>query len=311
MADDYGRAIAAASLLYAELLVELEKDAERRERKSRVVAKKRDMLRETFPDETSALTLHGDEWKLIQGRLDRELSIRLLIDLVFSNPYAPFELEIRPADARKALGTLAEKIGLASADLDRILKSREDALKAHRHIEWKKVATWGIGGVVAVGLGGWIAAPLLGGMIGTAAGLSGIAATKFGLAVLGGGSLALGGAGMAGGMWLVTAAGIAIGGTAFGGGALLLQIGAAASKVELVKLQISYREMILGGQTEARKAQEVVAALARQRDEIKTKLQEERALNDANSARLKDMEETLRAVEDAIGWMKAEEAKAA
>lgn len=60
---------------------------------------------------------------------------------------------------------------------------------------------------------GWVAAPLIGGFIGTTiGGYTGAAATSYGLAVLGGGSLAAGGLGMAGGTAVVAAAGASLGG---------------------------------------------------------------------------------------------------
>ena len=71
---------------------------------------------------------------------------------------------------------------------------------------WKKIAL--IGGV-AVGGGalafftGGLAAPFVGGLVGSAMGLSGAAATSAGLAALGGGALAAGGGGMAVGTLVV------------------------------------------------------------------------------------------------------------
>lgn len=71
-------------------------------------------------------------------------------------------------------------------------------------------------GMVGVGFGApaaLIAAPAIGGAVGTLiGGYSGAVATNAGLAFLGGGSLAAGGLGMAGGTMVVTAAGGALGG---------------------------------------------------------------------------------------------------
>lgn len=74
-------------------------------------------------------------------------------------------------------------------------------------------AAAGLAAAVPVAL---IAAPAIGGAIGSLGGfgvLSGAAASSHGLAVLGGGSIATGGLGMAGGTAVVTAAGAAVGGT--------------------------------------------------------------------------------------------------
>jgi hypothetical protein len=80
-----------------------------------------------------------------------------------------------------------------------------------------------------VAAGGYLAAPLIAGYVGAAAGLSGAAAVAHGLALLGGGSLAAGGAGMAGGMLLVTSAGAAVGNVGTGGAAALWSAGYAAA----------------------------------------------------------------------------------
>ncbi|WP_185746101.1 DUF726 domain-containing protein [Oryzihumus leptocrescens] len=66
------------------------------------------------------------------------------------------------------------------------------------------------GAMTGVGL---LAAPLIGGIVGTTiGGYTGAAATSYGLAFLGGGSLAAGGLGMAGGTAVVAAAGASLGG---------------------------------------------------------------------------------------------------
>jgi uncharacterized tellurite resistance protein B-like protein len=79
---------------------------------------------------------------------------------------------------------------------------------------WKVAAGTALG-AVAVGVTGGLAAPAVGGAVGSLLGYSGAAATSAGLAALGGGSLAAGGAGMAGGTAVVTAAaGLAGGETA-------------------------------------------------------------------------------------------------
>ena len=76
------------------------------------------------------------------------------------------------------------------------------------------IAATVVAGVAVVGPMTFVAAPAIGGAIGTYAGLSGAAATSHGLALLGGGSLAAGGLGMAGGTVVLTAAGVGLGGAA-------------------------------------------------------------------------------------------------
>jgi hypothetical protein len=77
------------------------------------------------------------------------------------------------------------------------------AVKEITGTDWRSIArnlTIIAGSAVVLGVTGGVAAPWIGGLIGsTLLGLSGAAATSAGLALLGGGALALGGAGIAGG----------------------------------------------------------------------------------------------------------------
>jgi len=75
-----------------------------------------------------------------------------------------------------------------------------------------RVVLAGLAGAGVVASGGVLAAPAVGGAIGTlVGGYTGAAATTYGLALLGGGSLAAGGLGMVGGTAVVAAAGAALG----------------------------------------------------------------------------------------------------
>ncbi|XBH20421.1 DUF726 domain-containing protein [Jonesiaceae bacterium BS-20] len=79
-----------------------------------------------------------------------------------------------------------------------------------------KLIAIGVVGVAAGAPLALLAAPAIGGALGSLGmfgGLSGAAATSHGLALLGGGSLAVGGLGMAGGTTVVTVVGAAVGGT--------------------------------------------------------------------------------------------------
>ncbi|MDG3012629.1 DUF726 domain-containing protein [Rhodococcus sp. D2-41] len=80
----------------------------------------------------------------------------------------------------------------------------------------RRGSQFAMAGVVAagvVGTGGILAAPAIGGAIGTiVGGYSGAAATSYGLALLDGGSIAAGGLGMVGGTYVVVAGGAALGG---------------------------------------------------------------------------------------------------
>lgn len=115
---------------------------------------------------------------------------------------------------------------------------------------------------------------------------------------------------MAGGLYLVTGTAVAVGGTTLGGGAFLVQLGATGARTELVKLQTSYREVLLHSQLYSMKAGEVIRTLEQDRRDVQAKLKEERELNEKNSDRLKELEMTVGALENAIVWMKNEKTSA-
>lgn len=304
MERDYTLMLGVGTLLLAEDLTRSESNEERKHKKERVLERKRDMLREAFPEQTAGLPLKEDAKSLLEGKWPQDEAVTFIIDLAFTNPFAPYELRYHDDEMGIGLEHVGQLVGLDESDVQRIRRTQQEALRVHRHIDWARIALYGLGGLVLLGAGGWLVAPIVGGAIGVATGLSGAAATAHGLAILGGGSLALGGAGMAGGMWLATGAGAAIGVLATGGSTFLLQLGAATARIELIKLQVSYKEVILGTQMELKKAQEVIVSLTQQRDEIIQQIEQERRLNEANSARLKDMEETLEALEDSLEWMR-------
>jgi len=80
-----------------------------------------------------------------------------------------------------------------------------------------KTARYVVGGLLTFGSGAWVAAPVFGGLLGSAVlGLNGAAATSAGLAMIGGGSIAAGGLGMAGGVAVISTIG-GLGGASLSG----------------------------------------------------------------------------------------------
>ena len=67
----------------------------------------------------------------------------LVIELAFSNPFAPYELSFRDGDLTRALVNVAKLVGLDAGAVDQIRDTQQDALKAHRHINWQKIAVYG------------------------------------------------------------------------------------------------------------------------------------------------------------------------
>lgn len=297
--------LAAGTLVMAAEIAEREKDEKRRDKMLRVVDRKWASVRDSWPevgeDAEDALAKATGDWE----EKDR---VRLLIDLDFAEPFIPYELKYVGADKDASLEKVAWVLGLGTSAAASVRRTRRDAIKAHRRLDWTKIGVYGVGGAVLVGTLGFFAAPLLGGALGAGAGLGGAAAAAHGLALLGGGSLAMGGAGMAGGLWLVTGVGAAAGVIGGGGSTALLQLGAAQAKIELLKLQINYKLTILDSQMDTIKAQEVISSLAEQQEELRAKLDEEKELNDRNAGRVKEVEETLQTLGEAVKWMQAQTA---
>ena len=54
------------------------------------------------------------------------------------------------------------------------------------------------------------------------------------------------------------------------------------------------------------KAQKIIASLVAQADDLRALLDEERLLNDDNADRIKELEGTLKDIEETIRWMESE-----
>jgi hypothetical protein len=301
--EDYPFLISLGSFAMAVRLSELERDSTRQHKKNRVVRKKRSLLSATFPQYSDEIQRGDFQGLFASTDWPKEAATTYLIDLAFTDPFAPYTLKYSDSDFEVALTDVARYVGEDHNTVNRIRDTRREALKAHFKVKWGKIALLGLGGLVVAGLGGWVFAPIIAGSLGAAAGLSGAAATAHGLALLGGGSLAMGGAGMAGGTWLVTGVGAALGGTALGGGRLLFELGAAHARVELIKLQISYKMSVLENQAQLAKSQAVITKLVEEKQNLAETLADERYLNEENAQRLKDLEATITAIENAITWM--------
>lgn len=94
-----------------------------------------------------------------------------------------------------------------------------------------------LAGAIFLAITGGIAAPLIGGTIGTAMGLSGAAAINAGLAFLGGGAIAAGGFGMAGGTAVLIGGGAILGAGAAGSMASLFSSSRYLVLRELAKME--------------------------------------------------------------------------
>ena len=289
----------------------VERSRERAERMDRVIGRKLEELAaitgsgadRPAGDPSKILRNHAQELDVVERR-------RLLVDLAFSDPFSPYDLKYKSGDLLEELRGVASLMGEDAEIVDEIEETKRRAEKSHRQKNWTRIGLAGLGAAVALGLGGWLAAPAIGTALGTGAGLSGAAATAHGLALLGGGTLAAGGAGMAGGMWLVATAGAGVGLLGGAGSAMLVQLGAAEVRQELIKLQTGFSVANLRTQADAKTAAEVIDGLRSRQTEIQDLLKVEREMNEANSKRIKSLEEKLVDITSSIEWMEDERASA-
>ena len=119
--------------------------------------------------------------------------------------------------------------------------------------------------------------------------------------------LAAGGAGMTGGLWLVSGVGGALGLVGGAGGRGMYELGVNQLRIEVVKLQVSYKFMLLDQQIDTAKAQRIMASLGERIEELKQRIEIENAINDENSDRVSDLEEKLSLLLSGHEWMEEQE----
>ena len=296
--------MALGSVFLSFELANAEKNAARKAKMRRVVKENIDLIRDAWPTQAKSVVDGGRAIAaLVDMDLDHDTRHMLMIDLVFSDPFAPYELRYSEGALKKCLETLASLLSLPSGIVDEIGDIRKQARKAYSKHGVVTVAAFGVGGAALLALGGYMAAPAIAAYLGASAGLSGAAATLNGLALLGGGTLAAGGYGTAGGMAIIAGAGAVAGGASGVAGSLLYQMGAAGSRNELIKLQVTYKAVLLTSQLQTKKAQEVTKGLAERERELSKTINEQLLLNDENSRKIKDLREILESVEKARAWM--------
>lgn len=298
--------VALALTAVAATLKERETDTERQARMAKIVELKLQLLCKLDTDVKRTFTTTTQLFVALAGRVEAWPETKrdaLLIEIAFASPFAPYEIKTTDKQHNEALRVLATGVGLSGRRADDVTAAMASARRAHRHIEWGKIAAGVVVGSVVLAAGGYLAAPLIAAQLGAAAGLSGAAAVSHGLALIGGGSLALGGGGMAGGMALLTTMGAGVGAVGLGGATALWNAGYAAAVTELVKLQVSYREILLRGHLREHVAAQVIEELVAQREELRRKIVDEKALNDSGAQRVKELERIERGYDDAIDWL--------
>ena len=292
-----------SSILLAITLTRLESDKTRKGKMSKIITKKINQGKSLFPKQSKSVN-NLTEMKKVCRKTDLgDKKLKLVIDLSCSAPFFPYQLKYDDKQFNDALIQVGKMLGLYGPLLENIIKAKETALNTHKPKRLFKNLMIGLGGALFFAAGGWILGPAIGGLLGTAAGLSGAAATSFGLALLGGGSLAAGGMGMAGGMWLITGVSAAIGMVGTTATTMLSEMSTANVVQELIKLQITYDVLDAGKDTKTH--DKYIYGLVNQKNQLEGKLKTELTLNDEDSENIKSLKAKIESFERTIKWMKS------
>lgn len=201
----------------------------------------------------------------------RQRALVLLVELIAFYPWpsgTKWGTKLREETLHSLVDGFSAPVDAQLVDeVDRRLASSIRQLR-RQSLDSKKFAYIAVGGAVAGLLTGGLAAPVVGGAIGTSMGLSGAAASSAGLALLGGGAVSAGGFGIAGGT--VVIAGAAGAGTAGLSAAGTWLRGAEPDEgvVESAKLDVLFEYVILRHEQADELQRLVVQNLQAQIDEL-------------------------------------------
>jgi len=304
--EQYDLDLSAGTLLLAAELTSLEKNEIRLQKKQKVELLKLDILRESGTGWHDKLEIARDAGRIIERTWVREDALNFLIDLAFVDPYAPYELGFRENDFKSALENVAARVGVESEMVGKILSTKKNALKAHIRYNWLYLFVSSIVRTIAVGFAIFFAAPLIGTFLSTGLGFMGVSVANQGLALLHAGTIDPMTAGLMGGRAFAGSVGNLSKSLLGGTGSFLYRVGSRQARIELGKLQVNFREVLLSDPVNIKAAESTIARLKQDRDETRETLNTERKLNDRGSERVTDIEQTIKAITGAIRWMEKE-----
>jgi hypothetical protein len=300
---DHRFCLSLATLVMAEQLTDAEPDEQRRQRKRTVAQRKWEALRHTFAEDLGELLGYGGTGPALR-QLTHVLAQRtagwtparrglLLVDLVMSDVFAPYEVKVTTNDFAEAVRNVAAALALSNEG-EALLGAWSDTLRAHRPRRWRTVIAPSTMSASALTTSG--PDPAVATALAAAAGLTSEVATAQGVALLGGGSLSIGGSALTGGLWLVTAP--PEGGPLPSGGHGLLMLGPAQARVELIKLQLSAWLVVHCDLAAGLGTADVVDGLVRVSDDLTAQLDVERRVNDDDASRITDIKGMMQAVDE-------------
>lgn len=240
---------------------------------------------------------------------DRVKASLVLLELVCFEPYFPLDEDSPKAFKGISLDKKQKEMFLrqASGDLGIPPERVEQLQSAMRKATNSLTGRWwkmGLGVLAGLGLGALtlgIAAPFVGGLVGAGMGLYGAAATAAGLAAIGGGAVAAGGLGMAGGVAILVGGGALLGRGAGGmGGYFLSFLNYGTALVQSVKLEVALKEIILQGQYDVGKAQQILFQQRAAIQSLENKIDQLRLSGEEDESRIRDLEKALKVMQTAL-----------
>ncbi|HSJ46411.1 MAG TPA: hypothetical protein VK923_17175 [Euzebyales bacterium] len=310
-ADDHAHrlGLGLATLLMAIQLTDKEADERRRERKQSVVHDKWDVLRTAFPDDLNQFQGYGGSGPSVRQLLDTFADVTsswtpghrraLLVDVLMSDAFAPYELKVAVDDADEAIRLLAEALALDEVDTARLWEVWNEALTAYRPSRWRR-PDHRVKSIPALSTGELVLPPPPG-SVGDAI-PDDVLGSEHHLALLAGGSLSAVDVTMAGGLWLTDRRGDLTEDTEGDGDGndrvrRLLALDLAQARTELVKLQMSHALIVAPGHGDVATTASVLEALDDLRDGVVSQLEEQRERNDDDAPQIRILEEIVRAIE--------------
>lgn len=220
--------------------------------------------------------------------VSKEWLYLVMLEATLFTPYTPLGeskeddkeyKKLNYSDKSLHLRSIAGRSGLINPEyIDRFKKTYKKSIDRLQGGKLKKVAIGAVGVVALAAIGaataGAAAGPIAVMLFGESfAGLGGAALTSACLAMAGGGAIAVGGMGMAGGIAAIAGGGALLGatagGTAFAGAAAVFgKKSPDITLIEAAKLEVVMKEITLNAQKDIQNAQDIIAALKKQIDDL-------------------------------------------
>lgn len=285
-------------------LTSIEKKAARKARKEKVLDHHINHINNLDTSRVSGISPGNLESK-ISGKLSHDDAVNFIIDVAFSDPFAPYELAYSEKSFNEALVALGQIAGLTEEKARKILATKREAIHAHIRItDFKGIISW-VARLVIIAVGGIIFAPFIGAaLIGFGTGIFGLAFINHTLAMIGMSAFDPVMAGYLGGQMVVRGVGGLSASMIRGGGSNLGLVSAASARLELSKLQVSFNEVLLSEQKPDEDALALLHELETNQVKLQERLEIEKSMNERYSRRVRELGNTDSSMSSALKWMR-------